>query len=101
MELPMSYCLNAVKMEARTLSKAKGYPSVLDMTLSDSRMDRATLDAMLTAIREYLPHFRRYMKAKAKLLGHQNGRRSTICLHRSGRTCTPTRWRKRAKCSSA
>lgn len=28
MELPMSYCLNAVKMEARTLSKAKGYPSV-------------------------------------------------------------------------
>ena len=53
MELPMSYCLNAVKMEARTLSKAKGYPSVLDMTLSDSRMDRATLDAMLTAIREY------------------------------------------------
>ena len=73
MELPMSYCLNAVKMEARTLSKAKGYPSVLDMTLSDSRMDRATLDAMLTAIREYLPHFRRYMKAKAKLLGHQNG----------------------------
>lgn len=73
MELPMSYCLNAVKMEARTLSKAKGYASVLDMTLDSSRMDRQTLDAMMTAIREYLPDFRRYMKAKAKLLGHPNG----------------------------
>ena len=73
MELPMSYCLNSIKMEARTLAKAKGYDSVLDMTLSDSRMDRETLDALWTAIREYLPHFRRYLKAKARLLGHANG----------------------------
>lgn len=73
LELPMSYCLNSIKMEARTISKARGYDSVLDMTLSRSRMDKATLDAMMTAIREYLPHFRRYMKAKAKLLGHKNG----------------------------
>ena len=73
MELPMSYCLNSVKMEARTLAKARKYDSVLDMTLADSRMDRETLDAMWTAIREYLPHFRRYLKAKARLLGHDNG----------------------------
>ena len=73
MELPMSYCLNSIKMEARTLAKAKGYDSVLDMTLSDSRMDRRTLDAMWTAIREYLPHFRRYLKGKARLLGHPGG----------------------------
>ena len=72
-DLPMSYCLNSIKMEARTLAKARGYDSVLDMTLADSRMDRATLDAMWTAIREYLPHFRRYLKAKARLLGHENG----------------------------
>ena len=73
MELPMSYCLNAIKMEARTLAKMKGFDSVLDMTLSRSRMDRETLDAMICAMKEYLPHFRRYMKAKAKLLGHKNG----------------------------
>ena len=72
-ELPMSYCLNAVKMEARTLAKAKGYDSVLDMTLASSRMDRETLDAMISAIKEYLPHFRRYLKAKAKYLGHTEG----------------------------
>jgi len=28
---------------------------------------------MITAIYEYLPHFRRYLKKKAELLGHKNG----------------------------
>ncbi len=72
-EMPMSYCLNSIKLEARTLARARGYDSVLDMTLEQNRMDRQTLDAMWTAIREYLPHFRRYMRAKAKYLGHEDG----------------------------
>lgn len=72
-DLPMSYCLNSIKMEARTLAKARNFDSVLDMTLADSRMDKQTLDALWTAIRDYLPHFRRYLKAKARLLGHKNG----------------------------
>lgn len=71
--LPMGYCLNNIKREARTMAKAKGYDSVLDMTLQQNRMDRETLEAMLTAIREYLPHFRRYLKAKAKYLGYEGG----------------------------
>lgn len=73
LELPMSYCLNSIKQEARTLAAASSYSSVLDMTLQRSRMDQETLDAMWTAIREYLPHFRRYLRAKGKLLGHENG----------------------------
>ena len=73
MELPMSYCLNSIKMEARTMAKAKGFSSVLDMTLDQNRMDRETLDAMIGAIKEYLPHFRRYLRAKAKYLGHADG----------------------------
>ena len=72
-DLPMSCCLNSIKMEARTLSEARGYDSVLHMTLADSRMDRETLDALWTAVGEYLPHFRRYMRAKAKLLGYEGG----------------------------
>lgn len=72
-ELPMSYCLNSIKMEARTMAKAKGYDSVLDMTLAQNRMDRETLEAMITAIKEYLPHFRRYLRAKAAYLGHADG----------------------------
>lgn len=67
MELPMSFCLNSIKMEARTLAEAEGYDNVLDMTLDQSRMDRETLDAMWTAIREYLPHFRRYLRAKGRI----------------------------------
>ncbi len=72
-ELPMSYCLNSIKMEARTLARARGYDSVLDMTLAQSRMDRETLDALWTAVKEYLPHFRRYLRAKGRLLNHPDG----------------------------
>lgn len=72
-ELPMSFCLNSIKMEARTMAKARGYASVLDMTLQNSRMDRETLDAMWQAIDEYLPHFRRYLRAKGRYLGHADG----------------------------
>lgn len=70
---PMAACLNSIKLEARTLAEARGYASVLDMTLQQSRMDAETLDAILGAIREALPDFRRYLKAKARVLGHKHG----------------------------
>ena len=69
----LAACLNAIKGEVLTVSKWRGYESVLDETLLDSRMDRETLETMLEAIRESLPHFRAYMKAKAEALGHTNG----------------------------
>lgn len=72
-ELPAGYCLNAIKAEARTIAELRGFDSVLDMTLFESRMDAATLESMWTAIREALPALRGYYKAKAKLLGHENG----------------------------
>ncbi len=72
-ELPMSYCLNAIKAEAVTLSRLKGYDSVLSMTLRDTRMSGDTLNVMWEAITEALPALRRYLKAKARLLGHRNG----------------------------
>lgn len=71
--LPMAFCLGGIKGEAITVCEAKGYPDVLTQQLTESRMDRETLDAMWTAIREALPEFRRYLKAKARLLGHADG----------------------------
>ena len=71
--LPMAFCLAGIKGEALTLCEARGYSDVLTEQLEASRMDRETLDAMLTAIRESLPDFRRYLKAKAKKLGHLGG----------------------------
>ena len=69
----MAYCLGCIKGETITLCELKGYDDPLSMTLAQNRMDHATLDAMWTAIREALPDFRRYMRRKAELLGHQNG----------------------------
>lgn len=66
-------CLNAIKGEVITIAKKRGYSSPLDMTLINSRMDKETLDAMITAIKEYLPSFHMYLKKKAKMLGHENG----------------------------
>lgn len=65
--------LNGIKGEVITLAKLRGYASPLEMTLDSSRMDLETLNAMLEAIKEYLPCFRKYLKKKAELLGHKNG----------------------------
>ncbi|MGN7471168.1 M3 family oligoendopeptidase [Brevibacillus sp. SAFN-007a] len=65
--------LNGIKGEVITVAKLRGYESPLEKTLLDSRMDKATLDAMLAAMKESLPAFTKYFRAKAKLLGHENG----------------------------
>ena len=66
-------CLNAIKGEVITTAQARGFESPLAMTLHYARMDRPTLDALLAAMKESLPLFRRYLRAKARLLGHRGG----------------------------
>ncbi|MBU3175453.1 M3 family oligoendopeptidase [Clostridium estertheticum] len=65
--------LNSIKGEVITLSYARGYESVLQHTLEDSRMDKETLDVMLSVMMESLPSFQKYFKKKAELLGHSSG----------------------------
>ncbi len=65
--------LNGIKGEVVTLCELRGFESPLEETLIKSRMDKETLDAMLTAIKEYLPVFRKYLRRKADLLGHTQG----------------------------
>ncbi len=65
--------LNSIKGEVIYEAKLRSYSSPLDMTLVNSRMNKATLDALLIAIEEYLPVFRNYLKTKARILGHENG----------------------------
>ena len=71
--LPMAFCLGSIKGEALTMCEAKQYPDVLTQQLAESRMDPQTLNAMWEAIREALPDFRRYLRAKGRLLHHPNG----------------------------
>ena len=70
---PVAHALNAIKLETISTCQLSGYESPLAMTLKSSDMERATLDAMLGAMDEYLPKFWQYLKAKAKALGHKNG----------------------------
>lgn len=72
-ENSLAACLNGIKGEVLTTSKMHGFNSPLEMTLFDSRMDKETLDVMFEAMREALPKFRDYMKAKAKHLGYDHG----------------------------
>ncbi len=65
--------LNGIKGEVLTVSKLRGYKSPLDMTLKDSRMQKKTLDAMLEAMKESMPMFRKYLRRKAEMLGYENG----------------------------
>lgn len=69
----ISYSLNSIKTQVNTICELRGYESPLDMTLIQARMKKETLEAMLEAIRESLPTFHKYLKHKAKILGHEKG----------------------------
>lgn len=70
---PIAFSLNNIKAQVNTLVDLRGFESALDLTLQKSNMTKATLDAMFTAIMEYLPKFHEYLKRKGTLLGHKNG----------------------------
>lgn len=65
--------LNSIKGEVLTICKLRGYESPLEQTLINSRMDKESLDAMLSAMKEAMPTFRKYLKRKAEMLGYKNG----------------------------
>lgn len=69
----IAYALNNIKSQVRMLAKERGYSTALAMTLEQSHMKQETLDAMLGAMQEYLPIFHKYMRAKARCLGYDNG----------------------------
>lgn len=97
----IAFSLNYIKNQVTMLSEKRGYASPLAMTLEQSRMKRETLDAMMAAIDEYLPVFRKYLRKKGEMLGHANPVcRGTICLHRSARRIRPTALRRRSSISS-
>lgn len=69
----VAFSLNSIKLQVINECKLRGYKSPLDQALHLSHMKRETLDAMWSAIDEYLPKFWAYYKAKAKALGYEGG----------------------------
>ena len=69
----VAFALNSIKLQVLSECELRGHSSPLEKTLYTSRMKRETLDALISAMEEYLPAFRKYLKAKAKALGHEGG----------------------------
>jgi oligoendopeptidase F len=66
--VPLAAAMNGIKGEVNVLARHRKWQSPLDASLFANSIDRATLDAMLTAARAAFPDFRRYLHAKAKAL---------------------------------
>ena len=69
----LAACISNIKGEVITTSRLRGYDSPLQETLMKSHLKKETLDAMLEAMKESLPKFRKFLQIKAKLLGHEAG----------------------------
>jgi len=67
----LAFCLNGVKGETLILDKKRGRIDNLHASLDSARMDRKSLGAMLEAMRDSFPVFRKYLKHKAKKLGKE------------------------------
>ena len=72
-EEAIAACLNAIKGESLQVSNLRGYDSVLQRTLQDSRLSQKTLDVLLETIRSALPMFQRFYRLKARTLGYEKG----------------------------
>jgi pepF/M3 family oligoendopeptidase len=67
---PLAAALNGVKGAVDTLNRRRGRVDALHEPIDQGRIDRATLDAMIGAMHDSFPMFRRYLRAKAARLGH-------------------------------
>ena len=67
--MPIASALNAIKGETNLLMRKRGWDSPLHASLFQNAIDEPTLHAMLEAAYEAFPDFRRYLHAKARLLG--------------------------------
>lgn len=68
---PLAACLNSIKGEVIALNRRRGREDALHSAIDTARIDRATLEAMLGAIADSFPVFRRYFRAKAQRLGKE------------------------------
>ena len=69
---PLAAAMNGVKGTIATLNKRRGRRDALHQPLDDARMDTATLEALLGAMSDWFPAFRKYLNAKAKRLGTES-----------------------------
>ena len=69
----VAYSLNSIKLQVISECELRGYESPLQRTLHGARMTRQTLDALIGAMEEEMPAFHKYLRLKARALGHEGG----------------------------
>lgn len=69
----VAMALNNIKREVNIMMPKRKYKNALEKTLIQSNMKLETLNAMIDAIKEEAPYFRKYYKLKAKALGYKGG----------------------------
>lgn len=67
--IPLAAALNGIKGQQLALARRRGWDDPLDQALFANAIDRPILDALFAVMREALPDFRRYLRARARLLG--------------------------------
>jgi pepF/M3 family oligoendopeptidase len=70
-EESVAAAMNGIKGTVNTLNKRRGREDALHPAIDMARIDRSTLEAMLSAMQDSFPAFRRYFKAKARRLGKE------------------------------
>ncbi len=68
---PLAACMNGIKGTVNTLNKHRGRVDAIHSALDMARIDRQTLDALMGAMEDSFPVFRKYFKAKAKRFGQE------------------------------
>jgi pepF/M3 family oligoendopeptidase len=68
---PLAAAMNGIKGEVNTLNRHRGRTDAVHSAIDAARIDRSTLEAMLEAMKDSFPMFRRYFKAKAKRFGKE------------------------------
>lgn len=69
----VAFALNNIKLQVLNECRLRGFESPLAQVLYYSRMKQETLDALFTAMKDYMPMLRDYLRAKGRALGHENG----------------------------
>jgi len=68
---PLAACLNSIKGTVNTLNKRRGREDALHSAVDGARIDRDTLTAMMSAMEDSFPMFRKYFRAKAQRIGKE------------------------------
>ena len=68
--VPLAAAMNGIKGEANVLNRRRGWEDSLAPALFYNAVDRTTLEAMQAAVVASFPDFRRFLRTKARLLGH-------------------------------